>query len=86
MPAQSHYKMADRLAAAMATPAGRGARIVLGLVLIGVGLAFVAQPFGSIVAAVGLIPITAGVLNWCLIGPLLGAPLRGSIARQRCGR
>lgn len=66
----------------MATPAGRGVRILFGLILIWLGLAM-DKPAGYVLEAVGLIPILAGVLNLCLIAPLLGAPLRGRDVMKR---
>jgi hypothetical protein len=32
---------------------------------------------GLLVAALGVVPIAAGVFNFCLIGPLLGLTLMG---------
>ena len=57
----------------MATAAGRGIRIVLGLSLIFWGLLEGAMPL----AIAGLVPLAAGVFNRCLIAPLMGAPFRG---------
>ncbi|XWX03721.1 YgaP-like transmembrane domain [Aggregatilineales bacterium SYSU G02658] len=65
------------LAKFMAGPVGRGARVVLGVVLIVLGLAVVGDTAGLILAAVGVVPILAGVFNVCLIGPIIGAPLSG---------
>jgi hypothetical protein len=65
------------LAKFMAGPVGRGARIVLGIVLIVLGLAVVGDTAGLILAAVGVVPILAGAFNLCLIGPIIGAPLSG---------
>ncbi|MFQ3647972.1 MAG: DUF2892 domain-containing protein [Anaerolineae bacterium] len=65
------------LAKFMAGPVGRGARIVLGIALIVLGLAVVGDTAGLILAAVGVVPILAGVFNVCLIGPIIGAPLSG---------
>ncbi len=62
----------------MATPIGRGLRVVAGGVLIYVGLSVVQGVAGTILAVVGLLPIATGLLNICLIGPLLGAPMKGS--------
>jgi len=62
----------------MATPLGRGLRVAFGAVLIFVGLRVVQGVAGTAIALAGILPITTGVLNICLIGPLLGAPLRGS--------
>lgn len=61
----------------MRSSAGRLARILAGLVLIVVGLAVVGGPAGIVVAVVGLVPLAAGVFNFCLLGPLFGVDLRG---------
>ena len=61
----------------MASTAGRGLRIVAGLALIAVGLGVVGGTGGWALAAVGLVPMFAGLFNICLLGPLFGAPLRG---------
>ncbi|MDA8341235.1 MAG: DUF2892 domain-containing protein [Actinomycetota bacterium] len=58
----------------MERPIGRVTRGVLGLVLIGIGAGL-----GSawwILAAVGLVPLAAGVFNFCLAAPLFHAPMR----------
>jgi hypothetical protein len=60
----------------MSKPAGRILRIVAGLILIGVGLYFQGV-WGYVVVAVGVVPVLAGVFNFCLIAPILGAPFRG---------
>ena len=59
----------------MNSTAGRTARAVAGLVLIGVGAA-VGGVGGLIVALVGLVPLAAGAAGICLIAPLAHAPLR----------
>jgi hypothetical protein len=61
----------------MATPLGRGLRVVAGALLIYVGLAVVQGVGGTLLAALGVVPIATGLLNVCLIGPLIGAPLKG---------
>lgn len=60
----------------MAKPAGRILRIAAGLVLIGVGL-YVQGVLGILIAIVGVVPVLAGVFNFCLIAPFLGVPFRG---------
>ncbi|HEX2680352.1 MAG TPA: YgaP-like transmembrane domain [Candidatus Dormibacteraeota bacterium] len=60
----------------MSKPAGRVLRIVAGLILIGGGLYFQGI-WGYVVAVVGVVPVLAGVFNFCLIAPVLGAPFRG---------
>jgi Protein of unknown function (DUF2892) len=62
----------------MATPLGRGLRVVFGGLLIYVGLNAIHGIAGTVVAVLGIVPIATGLLNICLLGPLLGAPLRGS--------
>jgi len=63
----------------MAGPIGRGVRVLAGVLLIALGLfGGLDQTTGIIVAVIGVLPVLAGVLNFCLIGPLLGAPLSGS--------
>ena len=60
----------------MATPAGRGIRVVAGVALIIAGLV-IGSAGGYVLAAVGLVPLLAGALNVCVIGPLLKAPFSG---------
>lgn len=60
----------------MASAAGRGIRIVLGLALIFWGLLH----GQTLLTVVGLVPLAAGVFNRCLIAPLIGAPFRGADA------
>jgi hypothetical protein len=62
----------------MASAAGRGLRIVVGLALIAYGLLAVHGTTGTVLALVGLVPLALGAFNICILGPLLGAPLRGS--------
>ena len=61
----------------MATPLGRGLRVAFGGVLIYLGLNVLQGVAGTVVALLGIVPIATGLLNLCLIGPLLGAPMRG---------
>jgi hypothetical protein len=59
----------------MSKPAGRILRVLAGLILIGVGLYFQGL-WGYVVAVVGVVPVLAGVFNFCLIAPILGASFR----------
>ena len=61
----------------MAGPWGRGLRIAAGLALVLVGVLVVGNLTGGIVAAVGLVPLFAGLFNFCLFAPLFGGPLNG---------
>jgi hypothetical protein len=61
----------------MATPAGRGIRIVAGIALIVLGLFVIGDIAGIVLAIIGIAPILAGGLNICLIAPIIGAPFSG---------
>jgi hypothetical protein len=69
----------------MARPAGRLLRIVAGLALIGWGWTMRGTTTGTVLMVVGIVPILAGVLNFCLIAPLIGAPFsgRGALEEER---
>jgi len=62
----------------MSTPLGRVLRVVFGGLLIYVGLNVVQGVGGTVIALLGIVPIAAGLLNLCILGPLIGAPFRGS--------
>ncbi len=62
----------------MASTAGRVGRVIFGLVLIALGVGYFGGVGGWILAVIGLVPIAAGVLNVCLMSPLLGAPFWGA--------
>jgi uncharacterized membrane protein YecN with MAPEG domain len=57
-------------------------RIVAGLALILIGLLALEGLAGWIVAIVGLVPLAAGVFDWCVFAPLFGLPFVGSRLRQ----
>jgi Protein of unknown function (DUF2892) len=66
----------------MASPAGRITRIVAGIVLVAVGLLVMHGGVGGIiVAVVGLVPLVAGLFDFCVFAPLFGAPMTGSKIR-----
>jgi hypothetical protein len=66
----------------LASPTGRLVRVVAGLVLIVVGIAVVGGVIGWILAIVGLVPLVAGVFDWCFFAPLFGLPFAGPNLRQ----
>ncbi len=66
----------------LASPAGRVVRGVVGLALIVVGLAVVGGAIGWILAIIGLVPLVAGLLDWCFFAPLFGLPFGGPRLRQ----
>jgi hypothetical protein len=61
----------------MSGTTGRLIRIVAGLVLIALGVFYFQGTTGIIVAVIGVVPLLAGVMNVCLVAPLLGAPFSG---------
>ncbi len=61
----------------MASSTGRIARIVAGIVLIVLGLLVVGSTTGIIVAVIGVVPLAAGVFDFCIFAPLFGRPLSG---------
>lgn len=66
----------------LAGPAGRLIRAVAGVVLIVVGIAIVGDVGGWILAIVGLVPLVAGVFDWCFFAPLFGLPFAGPGLRK----
>jgi hypothetical protein len=61
----------------MASSTGRIVRIVVGLALIVWGWSGLGGTTGTIVALIGLVPLVAGVFDFCVFAPLFGAPLSG---------
>jgi len=61
---------------------GRVLRILAGSALIAWGLRR-SDRRGRAVAAAGVVPLTAGVADVCLLGPLVGGPLRGKEFRAQ---
>jgi membrane-associated protease RseP (regulator of RpoE activity) len=62
----------------MASGYGRLARIGFGVTLIAAGLALIGGTAGALVAAFGIVPIAAGVLNLCPVAPLWGGHFVGA--------
>jgi hypothetical protein len=67
----------------MRGPAGRVARVLAGGALIAVGLAVVKGAAGIVIAVIGLVPLSAGIFNFCLFGPLFGVDLMGRARTRR---
>lgn len=62
----------------MASPAGRITRVIAGLILVVLGLFVVSNvTVGIILIIVGLVPLVAGVFDFCVFAPLFGAPMSG---------
>lgn len=61
----------------MASGAGRAVRIIAGVALILIGLLVVKESTGIIIAIIGVLPLAAGLFDFCIFAPLFGAPLSG---------
>ena len=66
----------------MARPAGRLLRIVAGLAIIIWGWTMSGTTTGTVLMILGVVPLLAGVLNVCLIAPIIGAPFSGRAALE----
>lgn len=65
----------------MSSTAGRLVRILAGLALVWLGLASIGGVGGVILAVVGLVPLVAGIFNFCVFAPLFGGPFLGKDVR-----
>jgi len=70
----------------IAGPIGRLIRAIAGLGLILIGLLLVEGVAGWILAVIGLAPLLAGVLDFCIFAPLFGLPFVGPRLRDRVGQ
>jgi hypothetical protein len=61
----------------MASSTGRIVRIVAGLALVVWGWLGLSGTTGAIVTIIGLVPLVAGIFDFCVFAPLFGAPLSG---------
>ncbi|HSF83303.1 MAG TPA: DUF2892 domain-containing protein [Anaerolineales bacterium] len=66
----------------LASPAGRVVRVIAGLALILVGLFVVDGPLSWVLEMIGLIPLLAGLFDFCVFAPLFGLPFVGPQLRQ----
>jgi hypothetical protein len=67
----------------MASGTGRLLRIVAGIALILIGLLVVKDTAGIILAVVGVAPLLAGLLDFCIFAPLFGQPFSGPAIRAK---
>ncbi len=65
------------------SPAGRIVRVIVGIALVGWGYTQRGSGPGMVLIVVGLIPLAAGTLDWCLISALLGGPISGARVRRQ---
>jgi Inner membrane protein YgaP-like, transmembrane domain len=69
----------------MASPAGRITRIVAGIALVALGFFGNLNTWvGIILIVVGLVPLLAGLFDFCVFAPLFGNPMSG--AKIRAGK
>jgi len=61
----------------MASAAGRVIRIVAGIALVALGLLVLKDTVGIVLAIVGLVPLAAGLFDFCVFAPLFGCPMSG---------
>ncbi len=66
----------------LASPAGRAVRIIAGLVLILAGFWWTTGIASWIAALIGLVPLAAGLFDWCVFAPLIGIPFPGPYLRR----
>ncbi len=59
----------------ISSPAGRIARLVVGIALIAWGYTQRGSGTGLVLIAVGFLPLITGAFNLCLISALLGGPI-----------
>ena len=65
----------------LASSAGRVIRALAGLALVAWGLLGLGGTTGVIVAVIGLVPLAAGLFDFCVFAPLFGNPLSGQKIR-----
>lgn len=61
----------------LASSAGRLLRIIAGIAIILIGYLWVDEPWKYVLEAVGLVPLAAGVFDFCVLAPLMGRPFWG---------
>jgi hypothetical protein len=66
----------------LASAAGRITRIIAGLILIAIGLMSVGGTWGYVLAVVGLVPLLAGLFDFCVFAPLANYPFQGARLRD----
>ena len=69
------------LAQFLASGAGRTLRAVAGLALIWWGFSHRADATGIVVMLVGVVPLAAGIFDFCVLSRILGAPFSGAAIR-----
>ena len=68
----------------IASPTGRAVRIAAGLTLAGTSL-FGARKPNLPLLGISMVPLTAGLFDWCVMAPLAGKPFEGKALRRQLG-
>jgi hypothetical protein len=66
----------------LAGTAGRIVRVVAGLILIALGLWVTQGAWSWVLGIVGLVPLLAGLFDWCVFAPLFSLPFVGERLRH----
>ena len=66
----------------IASTTGRIVRIVAGLILVAIGILWVRGAGAWILVIIGLVPLAAGLVDWCVFAPLFGLPFVGQRLRH----
>ncbi len=61
----------------LASSTGRLVRVVAGIALVAWGWLGIGGATGLLIAIVGLVPLLAGLFDFCVFAPLFGAPPSG---------
>jgi hypothetical protein len=67
----------------LASNMGRVVRAIAGLILIAIGIWLLTGVWRWVLIVVGLVPLAAGVFDFCVFAPLFGLPFIGSQLRNR---
>lgn len=67
----------------MTSNQGRMMRVIAGIVLMSIGLLVVKDTLGTVLAVIALVPIAAGLLDFCVVGAAMGYPFSGAKAREQ---
>jgi hypothetical protein len=73
----------------IASQTGRMIRVVVGIIAILIGLYIALEndsDAGWVIAVIGLVPLAAGLFDFCVLAPLFGRPFNGPALRRQVGR
>lgn len=68
----------NQLFSFIASDQGKALRIVAGLSLVAIG----ASKKSLVLATAGLVPLSAGLFDWCFLAPLFSRPFNGEDLRR----